>query len=272
MKFLRISVLLTSIAILSACVSAPSLQSARPKNLNAQEIQVEHSTLLDTTNHMLMHVDSERNILYFQNQGGGGVALGLLGPFGVAANISMIESKTKSDVDSIKGKIKINTRQAFIGASKSAGLSISSDGKVSSTKLSPYLYIVKSDEENLLVAVAIMMEQEGASTKWVGKYMRQLPISTTVEELTKNGDEFSHKIELLALDGYSEIIKVIESENQDKIQMEQKVTFKSNFLNPRFDFAMFGNIMEEKTDVLWIRTTGGVYGLSKKNVSYTLSK
>jgi hypothetical protein len=56
-----------------------------------------------------------RNILYFQNYGGGGAGLGLLlGPIGVAANMSMIESNTKQE--QLRDKIAIDPPAVFSAA------------------------------------------------------------------------------------------------------------------------------------------------------------
>lgn len=269
MKFLKTTIALISAVILSACVSAPPLQTARPKNTNAQEFEVKHSALLDDSN----HVDAEKNIIYFQNQGGGGVAVGLLlGPFGVAANAAMINAKTNEDIDAIKNKVKLNPIQIFTETAKTNGLQTKAEGSNSIAKASPYVYIVKSDDQNLLVASALLVEQTGAEGKWTGKYMYQLPITTTVDELSKNGEALSKNIEALAYDGFSEIIKSIKLETQEKVQAEKKIIFKSSFVNPRFDFDMLASLIQDNKDVVWIRTFSGVYALNKKNISYRISK
>ncbi|MEN6621885.1 MAG: hypothetical protein ABFD50_10085 [Smithella sp.] len=93
MKSIRVTFLVIAVTSLLGCVTAPSLQSARPVQSQNQKYGLAKSNIADTSNHVTRYLNTEQSIVYLQNQGGSD-GLGLLGPFGVLAHIKMIEAVT----------------------------------------------------------------------------------------------------------------------------------------------------------------------------------
>ena len=89
---------LAIIFILSACASAPVLQKPIPAN-TSDKVELFRSPVLDQVNHTVQHLNDEKDIIYFQTYGGGGVGLGLLAVrLGVLAIVKMIEGATMKDI------------------------------------------------------------------------------------------------------------------------------------------------------------------------------
>lgn len=259
--------------LLTACRTTPPFQPAIPQSASQSGFEIAHSNLLDENNHMLQPIDNINSIIYFQNYGGGGAGLGLmLGVIGAAANTVMIKSKTMNDVNVLKGKLSFNPKEIFVSAAKSEGFNISENETSTKTKISPYIYISKTEGENLLIVSAALIEQGDGKAKWVGKYMYQLPIQMTLSELSKLDTEKSQKLQTSITEGYKKIISKIATEKSFVSASELEITFKSNLLSPRFDLEMLGSLMEKTDGVTWIRTSGGIYGIQNSNISYKLAQ
>jgi hypothetical protein len=217
----------------------------------------------------MQHLDEDRQIVYFQNYGGGGEALGLLfGPFGAAANASMIEKNTKSDVEMMYGKINVNPRTVFEEMARRQGLVLSTDPTSDNSRITPYLYISKTDGEGLLIATAIIIEQGSGADRWVGKYMYQLPATYSVGSLAELDENALADLRSATADGFLALLGHIASEGREQHLAEQQITFKSDFLNPRFDFELRGTLISFDKELVWICTVGGVYAVRKANISY----
>lgn len=251
---------------LGGCATAPLLDPV-PDTAKKDGGVLVRSALLDKTDHMTKHLNKDKNILYFQNYGGGGAALGLLlGPLGVAANMKMIESNTENDVQRFSDKLDADPVKIFTEAAVQSGYPIDSVTQQSSTKFSPYLYVVKAQEDKLLVAAAMIVDVDTTNQKWTGRYMYQLPLTYTAETLSKADMQASTALNEHLLAGFSELIKMLKTENPEAVRKEKQITFKSNFVFPRFDLELRGSLMTESNDRAWIRTVGAVYSLAKSDV------
>lgn len=88
---------------LASCATLPFRHFA-PKNANSG-YHLGPSPLLAYPDYMHRFLNDQHSVLYMQNHGGGGVAVGvLLGPLGVIANIKMIQAQTESDATLLKNK------------------------------------------------------------------------------------------------------------------------------------------------------------------------
>jgi len=264
-------VLATVMVLVAAACATPQLQTSVPPRSVGDAFSLGSSPLLEQTSHMQQHLDKEKRILYFQNYGGGGAAVGLLlGPFGVAANMSMIEKATAADVDQLRGKVAVDPLQLFTEQAKQARITLreTAPGR---TKLVPYLYVTKTEGERLLVAAALLIEQEGPQ-KWVGKYMFQLPQTYSVSELSSLNENQREELIAATAEGYRALLSHLQAESAESIAKEQRLTFKSDFVFPRFDVEMIGSLIRRENDVVWVRTVGGVYAVRQKHVSVKLVK
>ncbi|MDK2126993.1 hypothetical protein [Parachitinimonas caeni] len=256
---------------LSGCASTPpQFQSIQPKRVDAEGYKLGRSSLLDVTNNTQKHIDDKKNILYFQNQGGGGAAMGVvLGVIGAVANAAMIEGNTTKDVQQLKNRLVFDPRDIFKEAAERASLKIGAGSSVSQPIITPYVYVSKGDKDNLLVCAAVLVEASAPDSKWVGKYMYQAPRQYTIEQLANLDENSSLALKGSLAEGFEKIILHIGQENPEMLKAEKPITFRSELLSPRFDFEMVGNIISDDTEIVWLRTVGGVYAVRKSSISYT---
>jgi hypothetical protein len=255
--------------LLAACAGAPQkLQSLPPDVKESSQIMISQSEMLESTNNMTKHLDKEKRILYYQPFGGGGAALGVLfGPIGVAANGAMIEANTNADVAAMYGKILVEPREIFSDVATQNGLSFSAIQNENSPRFTPYLYIPKLENGTLLVASALIIERGNGANRWRGKYMYQLPVSYSVAALSEPDENVNEQLRKAAAIGFGKLLRMIRNENQETLSQEQSITFHSDFLNPRFNFEGRGSLVANDTDIVWVRTIGGVFAIQKGNIT-----
>lgn len=253
--------------LLAACAGTPQKLQSLPEDVKeSSHIVLSHSEMLNFTNNMTKHLDKEKRILYYQPFGGGGVALGvLLGPIGAAANGAMIEANTSADVAAMYEKIPVEPQEIFSGVAQQSGFSIASNEN--SPRVTPYLYISKLEAGTLLVASALIIERGNGTDRWRGKYMYQLPVSYSVAALAEPDENVAGQLQKATAIGFGKLLQRLRLESQESLSKEQSITFRSNFLNPRFDFPRRGSLISNDSDVVWIRTSGGVFAIRKENIS-----
>ena len=78
MHSIRLTLSALVLTALVGCGTMPSLQAARPASAQQLHYGLARSEVVAKTDHMTQHLDEGQSLVYFQNQGGGGVALGLL--------------------------------------------------------------------------------------------------------------------------------------------------------------------------------------------------
>lgn len=222
---------------------------------------------------MTKHLDKEQNILYFQNYGGS-LGLGLLlGPLGVAANVGIIESNTKKDVEQLRDKISVRPTDIFSEVAKREGLDLSSVAETAQKpKVTPYLYVSKTDGETLLLSSSLLVEQGEGTGKWIGKYMYQLPVKYSISELSQLSPAATTQLKEAMATGFAQIILNLRAENPEQLAQEKKIIFKSDLLAPNISFDMIGRLISEDNSVVWIRTVGGVFAIQKTNITFTVQK
>lgn len=268
MKILSLSAL-ALVASLGGCSGAPvrHMQSTQP-NGSANGYAIVHSPLLDETSHRLTHLNENKDIVYFQTFGGGGATLGaLLGPIGVLANQAMIESATKDDKAKLANRLDLQPASIFADVARDRGLLL--NAIAGNNRLSPYLYIVKLEDNTLLVAAAAIVEQQTAAGKWTGKYMVQFPLSYSMDQLSSADASTLAELRRQAAVGYGKIIDQLRSENPGSSASETRVTFHSPFITPRTTLTLQATLASEDKDLLWLRTNGGLYGLRKSTTTIT---
>lgn len=258
---MRAICLLTLALTLTGCAT-PSFQSSQPRT-SEHGYSLSRSALLDQTSQTTTHLDSDRDILYMQEFGGGGIATGLLlGPLGVAANMAMINAQTESDAELLKDKIGIQPRQVFIERAQQKALKLN-DG--AEAKITPYLYVLKTNGEQMLIATALLIEQGEGKSKWTGKYMYQLPGKYSKQELARLDASQQQQLSADVSRGFDVLLDYITHEQP--AMGERTITFKSDFLAPRLNFDLTGALISQNADVTWVRTYGGIFALRKSNFS-----
>lgn len=261
--------LVVSCLVLSACGTPPALLSPAPEVARSQTGALYRSPALDQTDHINRHLNKDKSIIYHQNFGGGGVALGLLGPLGVAANMKMIESNTERDVALLEDKIDIDPIKAFSAAASDIGYPIREGGNPSAPKFSPYILVMKVREGELQVGAAMFVNVNTGGANWGARYMYQLPAGYTVESLSSLDRAAMADLDRQLTAGFSELIKMFKSDNPESTKNERPIVFKSEFLSPRYDFEMRGALMAESDTRVWVRSVGSIYSLAKSEVRIT---
>ncbi|PAJ71730.1 hypothetical protein CJF42_25155 [Pseudoalteromonas sp. NBT06-2] len=260
-------------SVLSGCASV-KYQSSPPVTTNKATHEVGYSELLNQTNHTLMHLNENKDIFYQQNFGGGGVGVGLLlGPIGVAANIAAIKSNTEEDVEALKGKITIDPKDIFKKASEKGGLELSINTS-NSISVSPYIYVSKTDDEQLLLGSAMIVETAaGQKENWIGKYMYQTPVKVSKESISDGVDDVEFKLFEKSLSkGFEELIALYMEDRKGALTTQNPITFVSDFVSPRFKVEMVGDLVPSKDARVNIRTVGAVYSLPENAVEVKIKK
>lgn len=266
MKILRLAVALFTVTTLSGCVSVPPLQA--PTSLSSSDnYQFYRDPVLDRTDHTIQHLNQTKDTLYIQNYGGGGATVGvLLGPLGVAANIKMIEGVTLKETAILKDKIRIAPQQQFLKAASEFGIQ-QNPSTGTANKLNPYVLVEKTANETLKVASVILVEDLTSKFKWPKKYMVQLPVSYSIQELASLDDKKSAELEKAVQQGYSTLLARMKKESSVSLTSEEKVIVVSEFLTPRFSFEMPANLVEKDETRTWVRTAAGVFGVLNNDIT-----
>lgn len=179
---IRVPILVVVLGFLGGCAT-PVFQSP-PPGPTPEQHTLGRVTLFDQTDHMTGHLNSEKTILFHQEFGGGGAALGLLaGPFGVMANIGMIEEVTQKEIAKLNGQLALDPVRAFKETAANYGFGVTGQTSDSAVILSPYLYVTKPDPDTFSFASALLVDYTGVGQKWVGKYMHQLPTALPSEAI-----------------------------------------------------------------------------------------
>lgn len=260
------------IALLAACASAPPLQ--QPLSITpTSNFELFRAPILDQTNHTMQHLDTAKEIVYYQTYGGGGVGLGLLaGPLGVAANIKMIEGITKKDVAALNNKIAIKPQNLFLTAASKSNISIKSGNTVGNIKLSPYLLVEKTEGDKLMLAAVIIADVPNTKPIIPNKYLVQLPAIYSVQELSSLNPAKIQQLESLVGKGFETLLQRIKSDPAANLTAEQKISIQSEFLTPRFKFEMAGSLIGKTDTHTWVRIIGCVCGVNNADITYKAVK
>lgn len=259
--------------LISGCASV-KYQSPPPLSTNNVKHELTKFTLSKQANLALRPLNQGGDILYTQNFGGGGIGVGLLlGPIGALANGAAIESNTDDDVELLKEKLNFNSSEILKKSIDKHSVELAVDGDAS-IELSPYIYVSKTDNEQLLFASAIIVENKmDKDNYWSGKYMYQTKVKMAKADIADgvSAEEFiALKTELEK--GFDELIRLYKEDSKGSLKMEKELTFISDFVSPRFNFEMVGDLVPSDTDRVNIRTVGAVYSLPRDSVTLKFKK
>lgn len=266
---------LLAVASLVGCGTPPTYKLRPVTGQSPGTFSLAHSKAVEDERHGMRHLDAAKSIVYSQNFGGGGAALGLLlGPLGVAANISMIDSNTEADAVRLRGKLTLAPRELFLAAATQQGLEVVDDaatGVPGRTLATPYLFVSKTDNDRLLTAAAVRLEYGQGADQWSGVYMYQLPSSYQLDDLARLTPEMQARLGTEAAQGFSALAAFIakeapQQEGQAKGGTEKDFSYKSDLLTPRIEIEMNGRFIARSGDLIWFRSFGGVYAVRTSNI------
>ncbi len=266
---------LLAVASLVGCGTPPTYKLRPVTGQSPGTFSLAHSKVVEDERHAVRHLDAAKSIVYSQNFGGGGAALGLLlGPLGVAANASMIDSNTEADAVRLRGKLTLAPRELFLAAATQQGLEVVDDAATSMpgrTLATPYLFVSKTDNDRLLTAAAVRLEYGQGADQWSGVYMYQLPSSYQLDDLARLTPEMQARLGTEAAQGFSALAAFIakeapQQEGQAKGGTEKDFSYKSDLLTPRIEIEMNGRFIARSDDLIWFRSFGGVYAVRTSNI------
>jgi len=255
--------------LLTGCAGGPPpVQPPVPAEAKAKGVSAVRSAVLDKTDHMTVHLDDAREVLYVQSFGNSAAVGALFGPLGMMANIANTKAVTEADQAKMMGKIPVHASLAFSEAAQEAGLPLGPTWTQGGVNLSPYLYLVKLGDGKVLAASALVVEAPtpGALLPQA-RYLYQFPLGYTVDELSLATPVTIAEIERQLQAGYAELIRFYLSDKSDAMSGEKLVKYKSDFLSPRFDFEQGGKIAAEDAERVWIRNVFGVAAVLRSNIT-----
>lgn len=273
MRLLNALLALVAYAILAGCASGPPpLQTALP-SAPTPSAALGKSTQVTTSNHMLQPLAGEGTVMYFQNQGGGGLALGLLlGPLGVAANISGIESVTKADVARIQGRIQLRPDQAFLQAAGATGFQVQGSGGQAAIQVTPHVLVSKNTDLSISISSSLLFEGSDSTGKWTRRYQYELDQKYSLDAIAAFGDAQSADIQRASTDAFVALLRHIQQEATLAPGSEARISFKSPYISPRFDFEMAGSLIGSKDGRTWVRSMMGVFAVLPADIQVQMQR
>lgn len=262
---------LLSAMLLAACAGGPPrIHPVVPDEVKAKGNSAVRSAMLDETNHMTVHIDEKKEIVYNQSFGNSVAVGALFGPLGVLANIAATNAVTESDKSKINNKITLAPSSAFAEAAKTSGLQLKQDKATEGANFSPYLLLTKLEDEKVLFSSALLVEAPtpGAIIPQV-VYRYQLPTVLNIEEIESITPQKLEALDQQLKTGYVELIKFYQTDSKTKFDSEKLFKLRSNFMNPRFDFEMPVQVISDADDRIWIRTMTGIASILKTNATLT---
>jgi hypothetical protein len=270
---IRFGLFLIVVTLLSGCASSPSLQKSPPEGITTKAYSIVKSEAITRTDHMNQHLNADKSIVYFQNQGGGGAGLGLLlGPFGVAANISMIEKVTTGDVERLKGKISIDPVEVFREGAKVADSEILEKSIPSAVQVTPYLRVSKTDESTIHISAALVVEHGAGPQKWRAQYAYQIPGNYTIDSLAQLDVKAVGNLRSETVNAFRQLVAFIARDVDSAARLEPSIQFKSAYMTPRFEYEQIGSLISDDGKLVWLRSVGGVVAVQKTQVTYVRQK
>ncbi|WP_157355022.1 hypothetical protein [Methylotenera sp. 1P/1] len=267
MSFSRWALLPLILSALIGCASAPPMQKATLINSNQENKLVYAKPDLNTQlNHLQKGINEDNTLLYFQNQGGGGLALGLMGPFGVLANMKMIEANTNKDLAQLRGKLMPNPHVAFQQAADSLQMVIENKPSPQDIRVTPVILISKTDPSTFHISAITFFEGGSDKDKWTHRYQYQLPDQYTLEQLVNLTTAQISDIQTQSAAGFTAILRQVNEETDVNIAKEKKIIFESAYFSPRWTYEMLGSLAGEKDGRIWVRTFGGLTAINPKDV------
>lgn len=227
---------------LSSCATAPvPFESARQANGSMKYTVAAYPEAYEN-DELRRFLDDRHSILYMQNQGGGGVAVGLLfGALGALANAEMIKKQTTQDAEALKGKFAIDVNQLFeTAAAATPGLTPGQADELV-PHFTPILYVEKIDDTHVRFASLLYVMYELAGRKSVRQYIYELPDTYSKSELEVG--LANDQIARLATDteeGFKWIVSAYVNDEAGSFVPQEKGVIHSDFLTPRIQIPLNG--------------------------------
>lgn len=262
-----LTIALTSLLIAAGCASAPSMLTPPPAQVNEFKFYQYPASVAES--HVSVNLNDEKTITYIQNFGGGGVGVGLLlGPVGVLANVKMIEANTEEDKEMLYGKLPIDIYKTFTEVSANANLTEQAQAQ---SKISPYLLVVRDEDEVLRMATVMTVELETEGSKpWSGMYLYELDRTYAKADIAAGLNAMQQEeLQTLIEEGFSQAIQLYDADRQNQMVSGSLVEFESNLITPRIAIAQRGEVIQKQAGRTLLRGVNAIYSFPADSFKIT---
>lgn len=253
MKQLFLALMLTF--LVSGCASPPSYFKPASNDQLSPHHHIVSSDLLKPTNHTMVHLNDQQDIIYIQTHGGGGVAVGLLlGPLGVLANANAIESETESDLEQLHGKIQFAPQSALLQSAALHGVNLAAAAD-NTVKLTPYALVVRDDNEQLLFGTGLIVSATLADgSAYSARYISQADFMVSKAAVALGLSE-SRQLDLQQAlqESLNHSLELYLRDRRGEFTGQELVRFESEFISPRIMFTQQGQLLAATEQRLIVR-------------------
>ncbi len=257
------------VLLASGCV-APQVSRPVPKLDTAPAYAVLPPPVPDEKrfNHMLQPLDDAKLVVYNNNFGGGGAAVGVLfGPLGVAANIKAIKNATTADVALLHGKLPVQPIALFQDVVQATPDLAPAAGGAPAVRLIPEVLVVKTKGELLRFGCTLWVDFTPVGTSWGRTYVFQTAFAAPKEQVAQGlAPEQLQQLEQELRAGYAALAAAYLDDLHGKAEPLRDVTFKSEYVTPRIVLDLLGKELPGPADRLVVRTARVTYSLPRTNV------
>ena len=257
---IRGSVVTFCAVIVSACGSVPSYEPAPSSNVSGYKLGPAQA--FSDLDHVHRFLNDDKTVLYLQNHGGGGVAVGLLlGPLGVLANVEMIKAQTEKDAAILKDKLSVNVSGDFSKALTTEPMVALIDSPTSAL-ISPYLFVVNVDNDHIHFAALVVVDYGPSGSKWTRQYIYELPDVYGKSQIATGLSES----QLAALSdhlliGFQWDVRTYVLDAAGTFKPQESAKLGSDFVTPRIQIQLAGHKFDAGPGRLGFATPLAVYSL-----------
>jgi len=253
----------------SAC-AAPKFLAPPPKldAMPAHVIIAPHGDDEKRFNLNLQPLDDAKSIIYRQEYGGGGVAVGLmLGAVGVMANRAAIKNETLADVELLKNKLPVRPLALYQDvATEFPELAIPA-AHTKAVRIIPEVLVVRTDDEMLLIGCRLIVNYTSVGRPWIAIYTYQTDLKFPKAEVAQGlNPEQATKLRGQLRHGFLSLTGLYLDDVKTQSAPGKIVYFKSAFLTPRIMRSMVGQEQKGPGDRVVLRGRRGVLSFPRASV------
>lgn len=256
-------------AMLSGCASAPVIFTPASHEQMSTEHQLVSSEALKLSSNVISHLNDQQDIIYVQNFGGGGVAVGvLLGPLGVLANVAAIQSETNADVELLHGKIAFDPQSALRAVAPNYGIELAHDSP-HAVNLTPYVQVVRDDQKQLLFGTGLIITTTlNDGRPYSARYFSQTELSFSKQQVADGLDDAQQQqLQQVLQDSIAYTVELYLSDRKGEFSSTEIVRFESEFISPRIMFTQQGHLLRNDSQRLIVRSFDHVLSLPQSAVT-----
>lgn len=267
MKIASVLALVLTPLFLAGCAAPPAANTST----RVVDYVLSSSSYLAQVNDTTQLLDRDESVLYFQNEGGDLVQQQRQASAPAGDLADAVGSATRREAAMLFGKTGFRLRDAFAEAAKKASLRLATVPLVQAPKITPYLHVVKTEDNTLRTAAALLVEELHGPDTLRTRYVVQLDPAYSVAGLSQLSQGQASELRTAVVDGFATLIRRLQADDATAVRQEPKIVFTSDFLTPRLNLTRPGSLVEDDGQRVWVRSRDGVFGLRKAQILYSLA-